>query len=104
MMNLDVLKLIIVLMALIWLNLGIRPPRIISPDYWVMNIGLLLLLFASVLDFADGIKSLDNFPILGDKAPFHDTLEDQFFDMPGLAIFILGAFREILRKKGRERG
>ena len=101
-MNLDVLKLIIVLIALIWLNLGIRPPRITPPNYWIMNIGLLLLLFASVLDFADGIKSMDNFPILGHKAPFHDTLEDQFFDMPGLAIFILGAFREILRNINRK--
>ena len=98
-MNPDIFKLIVVLIALLYLNLKLRPSQIDPKNYWIMNIGLLLLLFASVLDFADGIKALDNFPILGKKAPFHDVLEDQFGDIPGLALFIFGAFREILRKK-----
>ena len=97
-MNLDIFKLIVVLIALLYLNIKIRP-NISLPNLVIMNIGLLLLLFASVLDFTDGLRSLDNVPILGGEDPWHDTLEDQFGDIPGLAKFIFGAFREILRKK-----
>jgi hypothetical protein len=63
-----------------------------------MNAGLTLLLFASVLDFTDGIKALNHVPIIGQRAPHHDVLEDQFGDIPGFALFALGALREIMRK------
>lgn len=96
-MNLDIFKLIVVLIALFYLNLKIKP-HINSTNYRIMNIGLCLLLFASVLDFTDGFKSLKYFPILGKKGYLHGILEDQFGDIPGLALFILGTFREILRK------
>lgn len=97
-MNQDILKLIVVLAAFIYLNLKVRP-RAKALNYWVMNIGLCLLIFASVLDFTDGFKVLDDIPVLGKKDPFHDLLEDQFGDTPGLALFALGAFKEILRKR-----
>lgn len=100
-MNEDILKLIVVFAAFLYLNLKVRP-HISATNYWIMNVGLCLLLFASVLDFSDGFKGLDNVPILGKKAPFHDTLEDQLGDTPGLALFALGAFKEILRRKNKK--
>ena len=101
-MNPDVLKLTVVLVAFLYLNLKARS-CIKSGNYWIMNIGLFLLLVAAVLDFTDGIAGLNNFPILGKKAIFHDIIEDQFADTPGLAFFVLGAFREIItrNKQGR---
>lgn len=100
-MNPDILKVIVILIALLYLNLKIKP--YINPrNYWLMNVGLYLLLFAAALDFTDGIGSLNYFPILGREAPFHDVLEDQFGDTPGLALFMVGAFREVVKKvKGR---
>ena len=97
-MNLDIVKLIVVLLAFVFLNFKVKPNA--RPlNYRIMNIGLFLLLLASVLDFTDGFKCLNHIPILGKKAPFHDILEDQFLDTPGLFLFALGAFREILTKK-----
>lgn len=65
-----------------------------------MNAGLSLLLFASTLDFTDGVRSLNKVPVIGQRAPFHDVLEDQFGDLPGFALFAIGAFREIMGKDG----
>jgi hypothetical protein len=96
-MNIDILKLLVVLVAFIYFNLKVKL-HINRANFWIMNIGLCLLLFAAVLDFCDGIDSLDNFPILGKEAPWHDILEDQFGDTPGLALFLLGAFREIIQR------
>jgi len=95
-MNQDIAKLIVVLAAFLYLNVVIRP-RIRGRNYWLMNAGLLLLLFAATLDFTDGIKSMDYVPILGHKAPMHDLLEDQFGDTPGFMLFAFGAFCEILK-------
>lgn len=97
-MNPDFLKLIVVLAAILYLNFKVSP-KISRPNLVLMNIGLSLLLFAALLDFTDGFKSLDYLPILGKKAPFHDFLEDQIGDTPGLALFALGAFRELISKK-----
>lgn len=97
-MNVDILKLIIVLSTFLYLNIKAKP-HISRLNYWIMNVGLYLLLFASVLDFTDGIKGLNYIPIIGDEAPFHDVLEDQFADTPGLALFIFAAFREIIKRK-----
>lgn len=94
-MNLDIMKLIVVLSAVLFLNIRLKH-RIEPKNFWIMNAGLFLLLFASVLDFTDGIKSLNHFAVIGKKAPFHDVLEDQFGDIPGLALFVLGAFRQML--------
>lgn len=96
--NLDILKIIVILAAFAYFNLRARP-HVNTANYWIMNAGLCLLLFASVLDFTDGFKSLNNVAILGKKAPLHDFLEDQIFDTPGIALFILGAFREIIKRK-----
>ena len=97
-MNIDILKLIVVSAAFFYFNFKVKP-YISRPNFWIMNIGLLLLLLASILDFTDGFKCLNHIPILGKKALFHDVLEDQFFDTPGLALFALGAFREILKSR-----
>ncbi|NQT23134.1 MAG: hypothetical protein HQ579_06835 [Candidatus Omnitrophica bacterium] len=97
-MDLDILKLLVVLIAILYLNIRVRP-KMSAVNYWIANAGLLLLLVASVLDFADAIRSLDNVPILGSKDPIHDLIEDQFADVPGLALFAIGTLREILRKK-----
>jgi len=97
-MNSDILKPIIVLAAFLYFNL-IVGKEVDRRNFWIMNIGLALLLFAAILDFADGITAMNNVPILGRSDPFHDILEDQFADTPGLALLIFGAFREILRKK-----
>lgn len=94
-MNLDILKLIVVLISLLYLNLKVKP-RSNSVNYRIMNVGLYLLLFSSLLDFTDGFKSLSYVPILGKKYLFHDLLEDQFSNTPGFALFVFGAFREIM--------
>jgi hypothetical protein len=97
-MNPDIFKLIVVLAAILYFNIRVR--RGIKPtNTRIINIGLCLLLFASALDFLDGFKSLNHFPIIGKKAPFHDILEDQFGDIPGLALFIWGTFREMMRRR-----
>lgn len=96
-MDLDVLKLIVVLIAFLFLNLKARP-RISTVNYWIMNVGLFLLLFSSLLDSTDGIKALENVPILGRGDPLHDIIEDQFSNIPGFALFALGAFRQMLNK------
>lgn len=97
-MNLDFLKVAVVLTALVFLNLKIRP-RLSSLDFLIMNLGLFFLLFASIVDFTDGIKSLDYVPILGDQAAYHDLLEDQLGDTTGLALFVLAAFRGLAKRK-----
>lgn len=97
-MDSDILKVVVVLIAFLYFNLKVRP-NMGKFNYWIANTGLLLLLFASVLDFADGFQSLNNIPILGRNAPFHDILEDQFGDTPGLALFAMGMFKQILRRK-----
>jgi len=97
-MDLDILKVVVILIAFFYFNVKIKS-NMSRFNYWIANTGLLLLLFASVLDFADGFQSLSNIPILGRNAPFHDILEDQFGDTPGLALFALGMFKQILRGK-----
>lgn len=101
-MNLDILKLIVILIAFFYLNFKVKP-YISQRNYWLMNLGLCLVIFASVLDFADGMESLDFVPILGRKAPLHDILEDQIADTSGLALFIWGALREIIKSKTKEK-
>ncbi len=96
-MNLDILKLIVVLIALLYLNTKIKS-HIHSLNYRIMNIGLSLLLVASILDYTDGIKRLNYALIIGKKAPFHDFIEDQVCNTPGFALFALGAFMEIMKK------
>ncbi len=91
----DIAKVIAVLGALIYLNTKAKS-RVSTANYRIMNAGLSLLLFASVLDFTDGIRALDKVPIVGQRAPYHDLLEDQVGDMPGFTLFALGAFREIM--------
>ncbi len=93
----DLLKVIVVLAAFFYLNKKAKS-RVSSPNYWTMNAGLSLLFFASILDFTDGIRALNHVPIIGQRAPYHDILEDQFGDIPGFALFALGALREIMRK------
>jgi len=97
-MDSDILKVVVVLTAFFYFNLKLRP-NMNRFNYWIANTGLLLLLFASVLDFADGFQSLNNIPVLGRNAPFHDIMEDQLGDTPGLALFALGMFKQILRRK-----
>ena len=96
-MNIDILKLIVVVVALLYFNFKVKA-HINKENCSLINIGLCLLLFASILDFTDGFKSLNNILILGKNDPLHDVLEDQFGDTPGLALLIMGAFREILRR------
>ena len=93
----DLLKVIVVLSVIIYLNKKAKS-RISSANFRTMNVGLGLLLFASILDFTDGIRALNHVPIIGQRAPFHDILEDQFGDIPGFALFALGALKEIMRK------
>ena len=102
-MNIDIAKLIVVLSVFLYLNLRVRQ-KIEPANFWIMNVGLILLLFAAALDFFDGFKSLNYFPILGKKAPFHDILEDQFGDTPGLALFAFGAFREMIKRRLNKSG
>lgn len=64
-----------------------------------MNIGLVLLIVASISDYTDGIESLNYVPVIGGQAPFHDFIEDQVCNTPGFALFAFGAFREIMKKK-----
>ena len=97
-MDWDILKLVVVLGALIYFNLKVKSQM--SPaNYWLVNIGLCLLLLASLLDFTDGISRLNNVPILGANDPIHDTLEDQLGDTLGLALFTFGVFKQILKNK-----
>jgi len=91
----DILKVVAVISALVYLNTKIKP-KVSPANYWTMNAGLSLLLFASTLDFTDGIPSLNKVPVLGQRAPFHDILEDQFGDLPGFSLFAIGAFRAIM--------
>lgn len=93
----DILKVVAVLTALVYLNTKAKS-KVSRTNYWTMNTGLSLLLFASTLDFTDGIRSLNKVPVIGQRAPFHDILEDQFGDLPGFALFAIGAFREIMGK------
>ena len=94
----DILKVMAVLAALIYLNTKAKS-RVSKANYWTMNTGLSLLLFASILDFADGFRALDRVAVIGQRAPYHDVLEDQFGDIPGFALFALGALREITKKE-----
>ena len=97
MMNPDFFKLIVVLVAFIYLNLKVRKHMSLQ-NYRIMNIGLCLLLFAAILDVTDGFKSLDYMPILGKESAVHDVLEDQICDAPGLAIFAFAAIKDLLTK------
>jgi hypothetical protein len=96
-MDFDILKLLVVLTASVYFNLKIKS-QMKSVNCWLVNIGLCLLLFASLLDFTDGISKISDVPILGSHAPFHDILEDQLGDTLGLALFILGVFKQILKE------
>lgn len=96
-MDLDILKLIVVLITFLYLNFKLRKNISVS-NYWIMNIGLILLIFSSLLDYTDGLKAFENIPVLGRKDPLHDLIEDQFSNTPGFALFAFGTFREILRK------
>ena len=94
----DILKVVAVFAALVYLNTKAKS-RVSTTNYWTMNTGLSLLLFASILDFTDGIRGLDRVAVIGQRAPYHDVLEDQFGDIPGFALFALGALREIMKKE-----
>ena len=94
----DLLKVVAVVTALIYLNTKAKS-RVSTPNYRIMNAGLSLLLFAAILDFTDGIPALNHVPIIGQRAPYHDLLEDQFGDIPGFALFAFGALREIMSKE-----
>lgn len=98
MINEDILKLIVVLIAFLYLNIKVKS-HVCPLNYRLMNIGLFLLLVASFIDYTDGIKSLKYVPIIGKKAPYHDFIEDQVCNTPGFALFALGAFMEIMKKK-----
>lgn len=93
----DFLKIIAVVSAIAYLNTKVKD-RVSAANYLSMNTGLSLLLFAATLDFTDGIKSLNYVPIIGQRAPFHDLLEDQFGDIPGFALFAFGALRELVSR------
>ena len=94
----DILKVMAVLAAIIYLNKKAKS-RVSTTNYWIMNSGLSLLMFAAILDFTDGIPALNHVPVIGQRAPYHDLLEDQFGDLPGFSLFALGAFREIMGRK-----
>ncbi|MBU2541630.1 MAG: hypothetical protein KJ593_06985 [Candidatus Omnitrophica bacterium] len=96
-MNPDFTKLLVVLVAFFYLASRLKS-NISTINYRLISIGFLFLLFAAVLDFSDGFKQLEHTPILGEKAHFHDFLEDQIGDTLGLALFALGAFRELKRR------
>jgi hypothetical protein len=91
----DVLKVIAVISALVYFNKKLKP-RVSTENYRTMNAGLTLLLFASILDFTDGIPALNKVPVIGQRAPYHDLLEDQFGDLPGFVLFAFGAFKELM--------
>ena len=93
----DILKVVAVLAAIAYLNKKVKT-KVSTANYWTMNTGLFLLLFASTLDFSDGIRAWNHVPIIGQRAPFHDILEDQFGDLPGFSLFAIGAFRAIMEK------
>lgn len=95
-MNEDILKLFVVWAASYYFNLKIKA-RVSRGNLWIISMGLILLLGAAFLDFTDGFPSLNHVFILGKEYPWHDFLEDQVFDTPGLALLILGTFRELSR-------
>ena len=94
----DLMKVVAVVTALVYLNTKAKS-HVSTPNYRIMNAGLSLLLFAAVLDFTDGIPALNHVPIIGQRAPYHDLLEDQFGDIPGFALFAFGALREIMNRE-----
>jgi hypothetical protein len=95
--NEDILKLIVIGVAFAYFRLKVN---IASSNRGLISIGLILLFSAAVLDFADGIKALENTPILSRADPWHDILEDQVFDTLGLVLLLFGSFRE-MNAKGR---
>lgn len=97
-MNIDVTQVAVVVTVIIIFNFRVRP-FLSRSNLLKANAGLLLLLFTAIMDFTDGIRSLDNVPILGNKAPYHDILEDQFFYNLGLILFCLGVFKALVSKK-----
>lgn len=96
--NEDILKLIVIGIAFIYFRLKVK--GVASPNRGLISIGLILLFSAAVLDFADGIKALENTPILSRADPLHDFLEDQVFDTLGLVLLLFGSFREMNAKVG----
>jgi hypothetical protein len=93
----DLLKVVAVLTVLYYLNTRARS-RVSRTNLRIMNSGLGLLLFASILDFTDGIRALNQVAVIGQRAPYHDVLEDQLGDIPGFALFALGALRQIMER------
>ena len=98
-MNIDVLKVIVLLIALIYFNRKLKGD-VSQASFWMINIGLFLILFAAVLDYCDGLRAFNFVPILGKMDPVHDFLEDQIGDTLGLLFFITGTFRELIKKRG----
>ena len=99
-LNPDILKFITILVALFYFNLKVKPH--VSPvNTRLINLGLALILFSSFLDYVDGVKALSNISLLNRENIVHDVLEDQVGDTCGIALFILGTFREIFGK-GKE--
>jgi hypothetical protein len=92
--NEDILKLIVTGIAFFYFWLKVK---IASSNRGLIGIGLILLFSAAVLDFTDGIKALENTPILSRADPWHDVLEDQVFDTLGLVLLLFGSFREMLK-------
>lgn len=97
-MNEDILKLIVICVAATYFWLVTKKHMTVANQILV-GMGLIFLFCASFLDFADGVPAFEDTPILGRSDPWHDILEDQVFDTPGLILVFLGAFREIRRKR-----
>jgi len=96
--SLDILKVIVVIAAIFYLNLKIKK-YLSASDCLMMNVGLSLILFSSVLDYTDDLARIEYFPIFGRKAYLHDVLEDQFGWCLGFSLFVFGVFRSISRRK-----
>jgi len=97
-LNPDILKFITLVVSLLYFNLKIKPH--VSPvNTRLINLGLALILFASFLDYVDGVKVLNHISLLNGENIVHDVLEDQVGDTCGIALFIVGTFREILKKR-----
>ena len=96
-LNPDILKFITILVTLFYFNLKVKP-HVTLVNTRLINVGLCLILFASFLDYVDGVRALNNIPLFNGENILHDLLEDQVGDTCGIALFIVGTFREIFGK------
>ncbi len=93
--NEDIFKLIVISVAFVFFYLKAKAGNIAPLNRFLISAGLLLLFSAAFLDFTDGLEAFQNTPILGRSDPWHDILEDQVFDTPGLVLLLWGSFREM---------